>query len=103
MRHNIMGLFNTIKKQKQTNNQAEWKIGLIPTIVTLEDTHMKIANSVSEDIVFYQDIMFLEQVTRYVNIRTNVKMYSLRSNHGSAGAKMLHRNLLEKMSKCKNQ
>lgn len=98
-----MGLFNTIKKQKQTNKKAEWKIGLIPTIVTLEDTHMKIANTVSEDIVFYQDIMFLEQVTRYVNIRTNVKKYSLRSNHGSEGAKILHRDLLVKMNECKNQ
>ena len=101
-----MGLFDTINKQKKTNKKAEWKQGLIPTIVELKDDHMAIITATTEDIVFYQDIMFLECVVNVVNIRTNVKRYALRSGKlrgGSERADKLHSELLEKIAQSKNQ
>ncbi len=96
-----MGLFDTIKKSKEVNKKAEWRIGGIPTVVELHDDHMKIYNSAVENIVFYKDIMDVQVVRNIVNIRTNVKTYSLQNRKirgGSPLAVELQGELLAKMS-----
>ena len=99
-----MGLFDKRREQKEFNNKAEWKQGLIPTIVELNDDHMKLITQAYTDTVFYKDIMFIEQVTRIVNFQTNVKKFSLISSHRRGGgerAAELHMQILEKMSQHK--
>ena len=73
-----MGLFDTIKKSKDVNAKAEWKIGAFPTVVELNEDHMKLYNSATQELVFYRDIKSVEQSVNIVNIRTNVRTYSLR-------------------------
>ena len=73
-----MGLFDTIKKSKEVNQNAEWKMGAIPTVVELNDDHIRIYNSATQEMVFYKDIKSVEQSVNIVNIRTNVRTYSLR-------------------------
>ena len=84
-----MGLFNRRKK-------SEWKQGLIPTDVELLEDHMKLITATNTDIIFYQDIMSLQQVPKILNIRTNVKTYSLFGK--TDRARELEAQILEKMS-----
>ena len=101
-----MGLFDSIKKSKEVNKKAEWRIGAIPTVVELHEDHIKIYNSAVENFVFYQDIMSVEVAPLIVNIKTNVKTFSLQSRSvrgGSDKARGLQEQILLKMSECKNQ
>ena len=96
-----MGLFDKRKEQKEFNKKAEWKQGLFPTIVELNDDHMKLITQGYTDVVFYKDIIFVEQVSRIVNFRTNVKKFSLiykNRKNGSEAAGMLQSHIMEKMS-----
>ena len=96
-----MGLFDTIKKSKEVNKKAEWRIGGIPTVVELNDDHIRLYNSAVENIVFYKDILDVEVVTRIVNIRTNVKTFSLQNRKvrgGGDNARELYSQIMEKMS-----
>ena len=100
----IMGLFDKRREQKEFNNKAEWKQGLIPTIVELNDDHMKLITQAYTDTVFYTDIMFIEHVTRVVNFRTNVKKFSLIYKNRKGGgekAAELHSQIMAKMSENK--
>ena len=101
-----MGLFDSIKKSKEVNKKSEWRIGGIPTVVELHEDHIKIYNSAVENIVFYRDIMSVEVAPLIVNIKTNVKTYSLQSRSlrgGTDKARELQGQILAKMSECKNQ
>ena len=101
-----MGLFDKMKKQKEFNKKAEWKQGLIPTIVELNEDHIKLTGPASTDIVFYKDIMNLECVGMNVRIKTNVKTFSLVSEGlrgRSERARVLQEQILEKMMEYKNQ
>ena len=101
-----MGLFDTIKKSKDVNNKAEWKYGLVPAVVELNEDHLRIYNSANEDIVFYRDIINVEVVPMVINIKTMVKTFSLRSRSvrgGTEKARELQGQILAKMSEYKNQ
>ena len=69
-----MGLFGKSRKIKK---ESEWRLGLSHALLEFEDTYFKIITATSEDIIFYKDIMFLEQVGKIINFRTNVKRFSL--------------------------
>ena len=84
-----MGLFKRRKK-------SEWKQGLIPTDVELEKDHMKLITATNTDIIFYKDIMSLQQVPKVLNIKTNVKTYSLMGK--TERAKELQSQIMERMS-----
>ena len=96
-----MGLFDTIKKSKEVNKKAEWRIGGIPTVVELHDDHIRLYNSAVENVIFYKDIMNVEVAAMVVNIKTNVKTFSLQSRSvrgGSDKARELYSQIMEKMS-----
>jgi hypothetical protein len=99
-----MGLFNTIKKQKNINKKAEWKQGLIQTVVELNEEYMQLITATVTDTIFYKDIMNVEVVVNVVNIKTNVKTFSLMSKGirgGSDRAEALGVEILRKMSEYK--
>ena len=99
-----MGLFDRRRKMKAHKEKAEWKMGLIPTIVEFEDEYMKLITTATEYIIFYKDIMDLEVVGNIVNIRTNVKRFSLASwnrREGADKARLLQSQILENMGKSK--
>ena len=99
-----MGLFDTITKEKNIKKNAEWKQGLIHTVVEFHDDHMKLVTSAVTDTIFYQDIMNVEVVVNVVNIKTNVKTFSLISKSirgGSDKANQLYEEILRKMSENK--
>ena len=99
-----MGLFDTIRKSKEVSNKAEWRMGAIPVIVELNDDHMKLITSTVTNTIFYGDIMSVEQAMSVVNIKTNVKDYSLLSKGlrgGTAKATELSNQILEKMAEYK--
>ena len=94
-----MGLFNRNKKEK-----AEWKQGLIPTTVELNEDHINLKTPTYADTIFYKDIMNIEVVVNIVNIKTNVKTYSLMSGKlrgGSEKADELYNQIITKMSEKK--
>ena len=100
-----MGLFDSIKKSKEVNKKSEWKIGLNPVVVELNEDHLLLYNSVINDIVFYRDIRGVEVSPLVVTIKTNVKSYQLRSRSvrgGTDKARELQMQLMEKMSEYKN-
>ena len=94
-----MGLFKRNKKEK-----AEWKQGLIPTTVELNEDHINLKTATYTDTIFYKDIMNIEVVVNIVNIKTNVKTYSLMSGKlrgGSEKADELYNQILIKISEKK--
>ena len=100
----MMGLFDITRKSKEIKKQAEWKQGMIPTLIELNEDHMKLVTATETDIIFYQDIVDVQQVTRIVNIRTMRNTYSLTAaklRGGGDKAVELQMQLLEKMSKNK--
>ena len=98
MRVDTIGLFSRNK------NKPEWRQGLIPTTLELNNDHMKLITQTVTDTIFYRDIMNIEVVTNIVNIKTNVKTYSLMSSKlrgGSDKANELYNQLLVRMSENK--
>lgn len=101
-----MGLFDTMKKSKEVNKKAEWADGVIPTIVELNEDYLRLYNSATENNIFYQDIKNVEVAPMIINIKTNVKTFSLRSRKlrgGTDKARELQEQILAKMSECKHQ
>lgn len=96
-----MGLFGSIRKSTKVKKESDWRLGLNHVMIDLTDDYIRMTTSFSEDIVFYKDIIFLEQIGKYVNFRTNVKSFSLRSKNSSEAAAALHQDLLMKMSEHK--
>ena len=99
-----MGLFDSMKKSKELNKNAEWKQGIINTVIEFNDDHMKLVTATQTDVIFYKDIMGVQQSTRIVNIKTNVKTYSLISKKrrgGSENAAALTQQIIEYMNKNK--
>jgi hypothetical protein len=95
-----MGLFSRTKKSVEFRKQAEWEQGVIPTIIELEDNHMKLVTEHKTDIVFYKDIVTVEQASFTVIIQTISKKFTLmtkKKRGGSDKAKELQSILLEKM------
>lgn len=93
-----MGLFNRNKEK------AEWKQGLIPTTVELNEDHIKLITATVTDTIFYKDIMNVEVALNIVNIKTNVKTFSLISSKlrgGNEKANELYDKILIKMSEKK--
>ena len=81
-----MGLFDSMKKSKELNKKAEWKQGLINTVIEFNPDHMKLITATQTDVIFFKDIMSVQQVTFIVNIKTNVKTYSLSSRKKRGGS-----------------
>jgi hypothetical protein len=99
-----MGLFNTIKKQKNINKKAEWKQGLIQTVVEFNEEYMQLITATVTDTIFYKDIMNVEVVVNVVNIKTNVKTFSLtakRKHGGKDLANQLYNDVIVKMGENK--
>ena len=99
-----MGLFDTFSKSKKINKQAEWKQGLMHTIVELNDEYMELITPTSKDTIFYRDIVSVDVAVNTVNIRTNAKTFSLMSKSirgGSDKANRLYTQILEKMKENK--
>ena len=99
-----MGFLDEMKKAKNLHKKAEWKQGLSNTVVELNDDHMKLIAPGSTDIIFYKDIMNVEQNLFTVNIKTNVKTFSLISKKKRGGtdkAAELQQQLIEKISENK--
>ena len=99
-----MGLFDIARKSKEIKKQAEWKQGALPTLIEFNEDHMKLITATETDIIFYKDIVDVQQVTMIVNIRTIRKTYSLTSaklRGGSDKAVELQMKLLELMQKNK--
>lgn len=101
-----MGLFDSIKKSKEINKAAEWKIGVTPTVVELNEDHIRLYNSAVENVIYYRDIMNVEVAPLIINIKTNVKTFSLQSRKvrgGTDKARGLQSQIMSKMSEYKNQ
>lgn len=96
-----MGLFDGIKKNKEINKKSEWKQGLTNTILELNEDHIKLTTITKTDIVFYKDIVEVEQIRKIIYIRTIRKTYALTSRKGKERATELQMQLLEKMSEYK--
>ena len=102
----VMGLFDSIKKSKEINKKAEWRVNNLPTVVKLNKDHILLYNSAAENVIYYKDIVNVEVVPLIVNIRTTVKTFSLQSRKvrgGSDKARELHAQIVEKMSEVKSQ
>ena len=99
-----MGLFDTIKRENKTKKEAQWKQGLIHTIVELNDNHMQLISSTQTDTIFYKDIKDIQVVRRVVNIKTNVKTFSLTAKKEYGGqdlANQLYNDVIVKMGENK--
>ena len=99
-----MGLFDTIKRENKTKKEAQWKQGLIHTIVELKDNHMQLISSTQTDTIFYKDIKDIQLVRHIVNIKTNVKTFSLtakRKHGGKDLANQLYNDIIVKMGENK--
>ena len=99
-----MGLFSRTKKSVEFRKQAEWEQGVIPTIIEFEDNHMKLVTEHKTDVLFYKDIVTVEQSSFTVIIQTMGKKFILMSKKkrgGSDKARELQMTLLEKMSEHK--
>ena len=99
-----MGLFDTIKREKNTEKKAKWKQGLIHTNVELHDEYFQLITSTRTDTVFYKDIMDVQVVRQVVNIKTNVKTFSLTAKRNAGGkdlANEFYNTLIVKMSEKK--
>jgi hypothetical protein len=99
-----MGLFDSMKKTKELNKKAEWKQGIINTVIEFNPDHMKLTTATQTDVIFYKDIMSVQQATFVVNIKTNVKTYSLmsRKKRGSSEkAAALTQQIIEYMNQNK--
>lgn len=93
-----MGFFDSVKKSKEIKNKAEWKQGLNHTIVELEKDHLKLLTAAGTDIIFYKDIVEVQQVNKVVNIRTTMRTHSLISKNNAEAAQELQLELLHKIS-----
>ena len=99
-----MGLFDSLKKSSEIGKKAEWKVGLAPAIIEFQEDHMKITSTGATDIIFYKDIMSVEQTAFVVTFMTNVKTFTLTSRKKRGGtdkAIALQQQILENMSKFK--
>ena len=88
----------------RNKEKAEWKQGLIPTTVELNEDHIKLITATVTDTIFYKDIMNVEVALNIVNIKTNVKTFSLISSKlrgGNEKANELYDKILIKMSEKK--
>ena len=104
MKGDSMGLFSSVKKSKDLNKKAEWKQGLVNTVVEFYPDHMKLITATFTDVVFFKDIMSVQQATFVVNIKTNVKTYSLiarKKRGGSEKAAALVEQITMKMNENK--
>ena len=93
-----MGFFDSVKKSKEIKNKAEWKQGLNHTIVELEKDHLKLLTTAGTDIIFYKDIVEVQQVNKVVNIRTTMRTHSLISKNNAESAQELQLELIHKIS-----
>ena len=96
-----MGLFDAMKKSKEINKKAEWKQGLNNTVVELNEDHIKLYNSATSTIIFYRDLVSVDQTVNIVNIRTKAKTFPLTSRKlrgGTEKAIELQEKLIEKIS-----
>ena len=93
-----MGFFDSVKKSKEIKNKAEWKQGLNHTIIELEKDHLKLLTVAGTDIIFYKDIVEVQQVNKVVNIRTTMRTHSLISKNNTEAAQELQLELLHKIS-----
>ena len=99
-----MGLFDSMKKTKELNKKAEWKQALTKTVIEFNPDHMKLITATQTDVIFYKDIMSVQQSVHVVNIRTNVKTYSLtpkKLRGGSEKAAALTQQIIEYMNQNK--
>jgi hypothetical protein len=99
-----MGLFDSMKKTKELNKKAEWKQGIINTVIEFNPDHLKLTTATQTDVIFYKDIMSVQQATFVVNIKTNVKTYSLtpkKLRGGSEKAAALTQQIIEYMNQNK--
>ena len=100
----MMGLFDGMKKSKEIQKKADWKVGLMPTFIEFHDDYMQLISTGSTDTIFYKDIMSVEQTAYLVNIKTNVKTYPLTSRKKRGGtdrAIALQQQILEKIAEKK--
>ena len=99
-----MGLFSRTKKSVEFRKQAEWEQGVIPTIIEFEDNHMKLISEHKTDIIFYKDIVTVEQSSFVVTIQTigkKFRLMAIKKRGGTDKAMELQMTLLEKMSEHK--
>ena len=99
-----MGLFDGLKKTKELNKQSNWKQGTLPTAIHFNEDHMVLETVTSNSIIFYRDIISVEQVALNVEIRTASKTFRLTSKKIRGGkdlAKDLQLDILRRVSENK--
>lgn len=99
-----MGLFDSGRRNKEIKKVAEWNQALMPTLLELNEDHMKLTTAAETDIVFYKDIVDIQQVSRIVTIKTLRKTYTLTARKRRGGGEKaadLQMQLLELMQKNK--
>ena len=99
-----MGLFDSLKKSKEVQKEAEWKVGLMPTFIEFYEDYLQLVSTGATDTIFYKDIMSVEQSAFVVTLRTNVKTFALTSRKKRGGtdrAIALQHQILEKIAEKK--
>jgi len=96
-----MGLFSSISKSRKIKKESEWRLNLNHVMLDLTEDYIRMTTSVTDDIVFFKDIIFIEQIGKRVNFRTNVKSFSLKSKDSVESAVALHQEIIMKMSQNK--
>lgn len=100
----IMGLFDDLKEASEIGKNHEWKLGIIPALITVEDNYIYLKSGGKEVNIFYKDIQKVENKLTSIEIKTITDKYQLNPRR-IRGAKdktaELYAEIIEKMNQQK--
>ena len=101
IRGDIMGFLNKMKEAGEIGRNHEWKLGMHPILLTLEDSFIHIKGGGKEITIFYKDIQKLNNKGTAIEIKTITDKYQIipKKLRGATGkVDELYAQILEKMN-----
>ena len=101
-----MGLFDKFKEAGEIGKNYEWKLGIQPALVAVNDSYLHIKTGGKEVQIFYEDIQKVEKRVTAIEIKTITDKYILNPKKIRGGAELadnLYAQIIEKMNEHKAQ
>ncbi len=73
----MMGLFDGLKEASEIGKNYEWKLGIAPALITIEDSYIHLKTGGKEVNIFYKDIQKVENKLTSIEIKTITDKYQL--------------------------
>lgn len=98
-----MGLFDNFKEAGEIGRTYEWKLGIYPAIINVEDSYIYIKTGGREFQVFYKDIQKVENRTTGIIIKTITDKHQITPKKLRGGREKVAELYADIMDKMNNQ